>query len=121
MSAIRVGVDEADHGRHRQAELFGDVTAGHEDRAAACGISRKPPPRRHRSARGNSRVDALAVHFLRVGGGVHVAEADHGFHADVVDRTGDHEVGPAEGDLVDAFFKGDGRGAQAETGWIMLP
>ena len=38
VSTIRVGVDEADHGRNRQAELFGDVTAGHEDRAAALGF-----------------------------------------------------------------------------------
>lgn len=63
-----------------------------------------------------ARVDTLAIHFLRVGGGVHVAEADHGFHADVVDRTGDHEVGLAEGDLVDAFFKETAAVAQAETG-----
>ena len=32
------------------------------------------------------------------------------FHADVVDRAGDHEIGLAEGDLVDALFEGDGRG-----------
>ena len=94
VGTIRVGVDEADHGRDRQAELFGDVTAGHEDRAAALGFQEAATATIVRAAE-EARVDALAVHFLRVGGGVHVAEADHGFHADVVDRAGDHEVGLA--------------------------
>ena len=94
MGTIRVGVDEADHGRDRQAELFGDVTAGHEDRAAALGFQEAATATIVRAAE-EARVDALAVHFLRVGGGVHVAEADHGFHADVVDRAGDHEIGLA--------------------------
>ena len=109
--AVGVGVDESDHAGDRQAELQRDVTARQQDGAAALRFDEAAATTIVGTGE-EARVDALGVHLLGVGGGVHVAEADHGFHTDVVDRTGDHEVGLAERDLVGTLFKGDGsRGA----------
>ena len=102
--AIRVRVDEADYAGDRQTHAKRDVTARQQDRAAALGLQEAAAATVVRT-REEARVDALRVHLLRVGGGVHVAEADHGFHADVVNRAGDHEVGLAEGDLVGALLQ----------------
>lgn len=109
MRAVGVGVDESDHAGDRQAELQRDVTARQQDGAAALRFDEAAATTIVGTGE-EARVDALGVHLLGVGGGVHVAEADHGFHTDVVDRAGDHEVGLAEGDLVGAFLKGDGGG-----------
>ena len=106
--AIRVGMRESDHAGHRQTQLQRDVAARQQDGSAALRFHESTTTTVVRT-REEPRVDSLGVHLLRIGGGVHVAESDHGFHSDVVDRAGHHEVGFAEGDLVYALFERDRR------------
>src|SRR5699024_8199394 len=51
-------------------------------------------------------INALIGHLLGLSGGVHVAEAGQRLNLDVIDTTGNHQVGLAQSNLVHAFFDG---------------
>src|SRR6202044_3141623 len=83
------------HRQHRQTHLEREGAAGQQDGAAA--LSFQEPEPSPVVGPGELRVrNAPAAHHAGVGGGGHVTEADDGLQRQVVEPTGDPQLGLAD-------------------------
>src|SRR5690606_20153442 len=103
-----------DHTEHRQAHLERDIAAGEQD-GAATGRLDEATATTVVGAGEATIADALGLHVLRLGGRGHVTEADDALDTEIVEATGDDQIGLAELDLVHALLDGDrSRGARRD-------
>ncbi|CQB89174.1 Uncharacterised protein [Chlamydia trachomatis] len=104
VNAVSVGVNETNHTSNRQAKLQSNIAARNQNRTAAL-CFKEASTSAIVCAREESWIDALRIHFFAIGSCVHIAEANYGFHADIVNCASYYEVSFAESNLVDAFFE----------------
>ncbi len=114
VGAVAVGSGVGDHGEYRKAQLLRETTAHKQDGAATLALE-EAAAAAVVGAGDEALVDALRSHRCGLRGGVHVAKALQRLDLNVVDATGDHDVGLAQCNLVDALLDGHrGRGAGAD-------
>ena len=104
--AVREGTCVGDNRLDRQAQIRGDITAGHQQGATTSGLE-EARTTTISSAREVTRGNSAGLKRGRLSGRVHVAETGQRLDRNIVDTTGNNEVGLAQANLVDSLLDGN--------------
>ena len=104
VGAVCERVSVPDDGCNRKAEFHGQVTARDEYGPPALGFEEPSSATVVRPGE-EPAVNTFAVHLLRVGRGIHIAETVYRLDANIIDRTGNNKICLAELNLINALLK----------------